>query len=674
MCGIFGFTTTEKSKVTKSDHIKIVSDLFELSESRGKEASGFITKTKDSISYYKTPRAASEMIKGKEYFDHFNKMIFPASVIGHSRLVTNGSQVKHDNNQPINIDNVIGVHNGIVTNVEEIWDSYKSFNRQFEIDTEVIFKLLNYYISKSNSLEGAVSSTFSEIAGTASIAVFFNNLNKLLIGTNNGSLYAAHNVKKNIFLFTSEMYTTKKIVNRIVSREICESLDIYKIDPGYAMTIDLSTFEINQFSYLQKRKYDKMTFIESSPVIDITPSNKRDLKDSGSGYFNSKLVNVSGLKYFSKNFDKVFEKIKNIKRCKICILPKSFPYIQFNDQGVCNYCRFNKPNLLENNNNKERFISIINKYKNQDNLPDCIVPFSGGRDSSYGLYYLKKELGLNPITYTYDWGMVTDLARRNIARMCGALGVENIIVSADIRKKRNNIKKNVLAWLKNPKLGIVPLFMAGDKQFFYFVNKIKKQTGIKLNIWMPNSLEETSFKYGFCNVRPNFSKNRIDYLSTFDKITLLAYYGKNFFFNPRYINKGISDTIWAYHSYYFEKREDYYSLFDFIEWDESNIESTLINKFDWETSPETRSTWRIGDGTSPFYNYIYFIVAGFSENDTFRSNQIRRGLISRDDAIKRVMDENRPRWNEIKWYCDTIGIDFEDTINRINEIPKLYQT
>jgi hypothetical protein len=50
-----------------------------------------------------------------------------------------------------------------------------------------------------------------------------------------------------------------------------------------------------------------------------------------------------------------------------------------------------------------------------------------------------KELQMKPITYTYDWGMVTDLARRNISRMCSILGVENIIVAADISKKRDNI-------------------------------------------------------------------------------------------------------------------------------------------------------------------------------------------------------------------------------------------
>jgi len=71
--------------------------------------------------------------------------------------------------------------------------------------------------------------------------------------------------------------------------------------------------------------------------------------------------------------------------------------------------------------------------------------------------------------------------------------------------------------------------MAGDKQFFYYVNQIKKQTGIKLNIWMGNRLEETDFKTGFCNIKPDHSKDRIDRLSSYQKIKLLKYYGINFF-------------------------------------------------------------------------------------------------------------------------------------------------
>ena len=81
---------------------------------------------------------------------------------------------------------------------------------------------------------------------------------------------------------------------------------------------------------------------------------------------------------------------------------------------------------------------------------------------------------MNPVAYTYDWGMVTDLFTTNLSRICGKLGVEHILVSADIRKKRGYIKKNVLAWLKRPNLGMIPLFMAGDKAYFSHAQRSKR--------------------------------------------------------------------------------------------------------------------------------------------------------------------------------------------------------
>ena len=67
--------------------------------------------------------------------------------------------------------------------------------------------------------------------------------------------------------------------------------------------------------------------------------------------------------------------------------------------------------------------------------------------------------------------MVTSIARRNQARMTGKLGIEHLWVSADIKWKRKNISKNVKTWLKRPKLGMIPIFIAGDKQFFYYAKK-----------------------------------------------------------------------------------------------------------------------------------------------------------------------------------------------------------
>jgi hypothetical protein len=97
-----------------------------------------------------------------------------------------------------------------------------------------------------------------------------------------------------------------------------------------------------------------------------------------------------------------------------------------------------------------------------------------------------------------------------------------------------------------------------------------------------------------------------------------------------------------------------------------------LNEYDWERAPDTKTTWRIGDGTAAFYNYIYYTVAGFTEHDTFRSNQIREGDLTREQALEIIMDENRPRYPNIKWYLDAIGMRFSDVIPVINAIPKLW--
>jgi hypothetical protein len=351
-------------------------------------------------------------------------------------------------------------------------------------------------------------------------------------------------------------------------------------------------------------------------------------------------------------------------------LPETFPYIVYDQKGECNYC---KNYIARSSGGRENELkAIAEKFRSGNSTPDCVVPFSGGRDSSFGLHYIVKELGLKPITYTFDWGMVTDLARRNIARLCGKLGVENIIVSADIQKKRRNIRLNVEAWLKKPALGMIPLFMAGDKQFIVYTNHILKQTGIKLNIYSSNMLENTDFKAAFCGVKPESAKERPDALSVKSLAQMIFYYGKNFATNPSYINASIPDTLSSFYSYYAEPRTDFYQIYDWIKWDEQLIERTLFEEYDWEISPDTTSTWRIGDGTAAFYNYIYFTVAGFSEFDTFRSNQIREGLITREQGMDFLEKENRPRFESLMWYFDTIGVDFEKAIKTVNSIPKLY--
>ncbi|MEZ4979055.1 MAG: hypothetical protein R2772_07135 [Chitinophagales bacterium] len=298
--------------------------------------------------------------------------------------------------------------------------------------------------------------------------------------------------------------------------------------------------------------------------------------------------------------------------------------------------------------------------------------FSGGRDDSYGLHFLKKELGLQPLAYTYDWGMITDIGRRNQARMLGKLGVEHLVLSADITKKRKHIKENILAWMKDPHLGMVPLFMEGDKQCEYYADQKMRNYGLDLMFFFRgNELEKDEFKTGHCGVKDADPGGVIHNLEFGKKVKLLSFYASRYFKNPSYFNSSFLDTSLGFFSTYIQPH-NYVYLWHYVPWDEKTIINTLKKEYDWEISAETGQTWRTDDGTSAFYNYIYYQGQGFTENDSFRSRQIREGIIDRATALELVNNENKPRYEALEWYFDVIGLDGDKVLTVVDNMKKCY--
>jgi glucosamine--fructose-6-phosphate aminotransferase (isomerizing) len=672
MCGILGFAIGKKARLTPREMRGSLEQLFLLSESRGKESAGLHVCLPDSGASWtlKGDLPASRLIKTPEYREVIKQLeervygrgqvhpLQPMIVIAHSRLVTNGSADYVENNQPVGVGSISMVHNGIIVNVNDLWAKHDNLERTAEVDTEIMAALLYQECCRENPPITATKRVYEEIRGAASIAWINDGTPCLTLATNTGDLYYRHDQTNSLIMFASEAF----ILRGITALGADSAHDVLNLKAGQIVTFDADKQALHCFG---------ITGADESSFA-ITPRNLRELqhqiitvnsRTTRSRVTALRQVDLSLLRYNEAN-------IRSLRRCSRCILPETFPFIYFDEQGVCNYCHGYRPKYLGVDCEKVRtkFLQQIEVYRSKHREPDVLVPFSGGRDSCYGLHLIKKEFGFQPVTYTYDWGMVTDLARRNIARMCGALGVQNILVSADIKKKRDNIRRNVVAWLTQPDLGLVPLFMAGDKQFFKVVNKVKKQTGIRLDLWSANPLENTDFKSGFCGVPPDFSKHRVDYLSFGRKIQMVGYYGVSFLRNPRYMNISVIDTIEAFLSYYFEPRRNFFFMFNHLVWDEDVVNSVLLNQYDFERSPDSASTWRIGDGTAPFYNYIYMTARGFTEFDTFRSNQIREGMISRQDALDFVLVENRPRAESLRWYLEAIGLDFNSVIKRVNQI------
>ncbi len=497
MCGIFGFVSSGKSKLQYQEVKSIVDNLFVLSESRGKESSGIAIKSdeKQNISVLKKSIPASKFIKSKDY----NKLLesslkastdkaTPFSLIAHARLVTNGTQENNNNNQPVIKNNYVAVHNGIITNVDDLWEKNLNLQREYEVDTESMLALLKKYQDEGKNIPSSLEQLFHDIKGTVSTAILSATNDIVILATNNASLYYAFDWENQVVLFASEAHILNTAIKEWSSSSKLKLSEVEWSSPNSSLILNNSNFEHKSFHLfddkLQLGDLDRKA--QEFEINNLSPDKPIDFAKVELELAKQHETKLSSLLEFN------LDAINELKRCSKCLLPETFPFIEYDDSGECNYCKRYIPK--KQGEKEQEFKELMKQYRSKDGTPDCIIPFSGGRDSSYGLHYIVKELDLHPITYTYDWGMVTDLARRNIARVCGKLGIENIIVSADIHKKRENIRMNVEAWLKKPQLGMIPLFMAGDKQFFYYVNQIKRQTGIKLDIWSTNILENTDFK------------------------------------------------------------------------------------------------------------------------------------------------------------------------------------
>ena len=608
MCGIFG--QISKDRVNKKNLLVLAKH----AKQRGVDSSGLIHFQN---SEYQVDKADKDIEKLLSQVNPYNSNI----VLGHSRLITNGL----NDNQPVIKKNLCVIHNGIITNEKEIWENLKYENKELNIDTEVIVALANNYLKNKKDISEISNYILSICKGILACALFIPKLGKIVLFSNNGSLYLG--VKGKDIYFASEKYPLIQLK--------CEEVKQIKNEPFF--------IDIPKSNYPFK-------------VRDICTRKENLIPEF----------------FYNSNQEKLlkFKNLNNLKRCSKCILPETMPFINFDDSGVCNYCHNYK--IRNQPKPKEELFKLVKPYRKSNHDFNCIVPFSGGRDSCYSLHLIVKDLGMKPITYTYDWGMVTDIGRRNISRMCGDMGVENIIVAADISLKRKNIKLNLDAWLKSPHLGMMAMLTAGDKHFFRHIETVKKQLNIDLNLWGINPLELTHFKTGFLGIKPDFEEDKV---YSNGAMKQFRYHYKRFnamLESPGYFNRSLWDTLSGEYYRSFLQKKDYFHIFDYYRWDEDQVNDTLIKKYDWETAIDTSTTWRIGDGTAGFYNYVYFTVAGFTEHDTFRSNQIREGQLTRERALDLIDVEHRPRYQNIRWYLDTLGLDFEEVIKIVNAIPKLY--
>ena len=141
-----------------------------------------------------------------------------------------------------------------------------------------------------------------------------------------------------------------------------------------------------------------------------------------------------------------------MKYCKKCLYPNTKPQLQFDERGICSACNnYKLKDEVDWGKKKVDLLHILDKYKSKDGSKyDCIIPVSGGKDSTFQTYTIKETFGLNPLAVNFHPHDQTEIGRKNLENL-KQLGVDCIEFSP-----------NPIVYSKLAKFGLVEL---GDFQW-----------------------------------------------------------------------------------------------------------------------------------------------------------------------------------------------------------------
>jgi N-acetyl sugar amidotransferase len=128
------------------------------------------------------------------------------------------------------------------------------------------------------------------------------------------------------------------------------------------------------------------------------------------------------------------------KRCIRCFVPESRPRVTFNELGVCNACQWaEEKKSIDWAARQKVFGQICDRFRGNGREPDCIVPWSGGKDSIYVAYKMAAGFGMTPLLLTVMPHLETNIGKWNRENTCTKFDKDEIIL--DDEKYRRLAKK-----------------------------------------------------------------------------------------------------------------------------------------------------------------------------------------------------------------------------------------
>ena len=349
-----------------------------------------------------------------------------------------------------------------------------------------------------------------------------------------------------------------------------------------------------------------------------------------------------------------------IVHCKTCLMPSTRPRIVFKD-GICNACHWAEEKKgIDWDRRADEFEELVNRK--QASGYDCVVPFSGGKDSAAIAHKLKFDFGLNPLLVTYGQMLWTDAGRRNFERVCEAgFDIFYWRVNQAVSRK---LARRFFIERGHPK-----------QHYDAGVNAVPVITAKQFNIPLIFYAEHGETEYGGHVLSDEHRRTR-------DLTEVLEHQVGDHPSN--WATDGISDH--DLYPYIYPSMGDggpvaYYFSY-FFPWDIYENAQYVQGKMNWRLAHGGRSMGSfegfdsMDDMIDDLDFYMMYIKFGFGRATRMASRMIQNGHMTRDRGLElvRQYDGEFPEryYPEILHYLDMGPREFEETID-MHRNPEIWE-
>lgn len=350
---------------------------------------------------------------------------------------------------------------------------------------------------------------------------------------------------------------------------------------------------------------------------------------------------------------------RKISYCTRCLMPDSRPRIHFDKEGVCNACRHaeSKEDGIDWKARHTEFCEILDHYRSTDGSWDCVVPWSGGKDSSSIAYKLKYEYDMNPLLVTFSPMMPNEVGNHNREAMIQA-GFDHLFIRPN-QKIHRHLARRFFIERGNQKVA----WDAG-------VNVAPLQAAVNYNIKLVFYAEHGETEYGGKVLHEDSGKIRdftevLEHQIGDDPLNWVDDVVSPKDLQPyRYpsLDSITQKGVTAYYFAYFHR----WSMFENYDY--------IKDRIDFHTHPNGRTSGTftnfdsLDDKMDPLYYYMQYVKFGFGRCVRDASRFIQNGHMTREEALRHChnYDHEFPadHFGEVLKYLNLSEDAFHETVDK----------